>query len=390
MNFNFFCSKISVFAFIPCCIFLDGYAYSLYNVISIYKGKSKLKERFVVASVLRLISALLIFAFHYLLTFTGYGKTFFPLYFAVQVFLFISGFLYGDKKIKNLKEFYLKNFAKILVPVIVVLIIFTALLFVFKAFSIELPLDNSAHKGPPMNIFGHLWFVYAIIMCYGITPMLAYVCDYRMNSDTSKKAKIVQLFEIILVLLTVVNIVSVYFGGQFIIVAYLLGYYFKRFRHKITSNNRVSFLFMSSILFIVSVVGYALCMSYTTSPSLVERFFREVCCLGIGASICIFVFSFSTKNKNQTQKKTPFILRVSDKYSYTFFLVHHFLLIGGLSIFYMNLQEPFRLIIALVGSMIGAFIVQLISQPIIKLFNFKRGNKTQIEQIQTEQQKKVA
>ena len=240
-----------------------------------------------------------------------------------------------------------------------------------------------------MNIFGHLWFVYAIIMCYGITPMLAYVCDFRMNLDTSKNAKLVQLFEIILVVLTIANIVSVYFGGQFIIVAYLVGYYFKRFRSKITSNNRVSFLFMSSILFIVSVVGYALCMSYTTSPSLVERFFREVCCLGIGVSICVFVFSFSSKNKNQTQKKTPFILRVSDKYSYTFFLVHHFFLIGGLSIFYMNVKEPFRLIIALLGSMIGAFIVQAISQPIIKLFNFKREKKKQ-EQTQIEQQKKVA
>ena len=108
--------------------------YIMYLIFT--KGKSLLKERFIVASVLRLISAILIFVFHYLLTFTGYGKTFFPLYFAVQVFLFISGFLYGDKKIKSLKDFYLKNFVKILVPVIVVLIIFTALIFAFKAFLI--------------------------------------------------------------------------------------------------------------------------------------------------------------------------------------------------------------------------------------------------------------
>ena len=47
----------------------------------------------------------------------------------VQLFLFISGWLYSNKKIDNYKKFYLKEFIKILLPYYLYILIITILLF---------------------------------------------------------------------------------------------------------------------------------------------------------------------------------------------------------------------------------------------------------------------
>ena len=65
------------------------------------------KEKSFNISLLRTLSTIIIVVFHVTFALSpGEGKTYFPLYIGVPVFLFISGFLYANKKIDSVKKFY--------------------------------------------------------------------------------------------------------------------------------------------------------------------------------------------------------------------------------------------------------------------------------------------
>ena len=90
----------------------------------------------------------------------------------VQIFFFISGFLYSGKSIENPIGWIGRQFKKILVPYYVFLFVsFTLYLFFvpdisFKSFGGSL-FCISTVKG-----IGHLWFIKYILFCYLITPYL--------------------------------------------------------------------------------------------------------------------------------------------------------------------------------------------------------------------------
>lgn len=119
----------------------------------------------------------------------------------VQIFLCISGFLYAQKNINNITDFYSKRLKKILIPYYLVFIpfgiiefIFARDVFVIKDFAKGLVLYSTI-KGA-----GHLWFIPTILMCYCITPLLQ---GYRDKYITEKKA-IVKFFIVGIIITSVV------------------------------------------------------------------------------------------------------------------------------------------------------------------------------------------
>ena len=122
----------------------------------------------------------------------------------VQIFLCISGFLYGQKNICELTSFYSRRFKKILIPYYIVFLIYAFFQFVFahSVFSITNFIRgifvNSTLQGA-----GHLWFVPTILMCYIITPLLQ---QYRGVYVSNRKS-----FAIFTVLS--IGVVSLFFGG---------------------------------------------------------------------------------------------------------------------------------------------------------------------------------
>ncbi len=89
----------------------------------------------------------------------------------VQIFLCISGYLYGQKHIGDIRDFYLRRFRKICVPFYNVLIPALMINFFFKKISLL-----TAGRALVMNATfpgaGHLWFVPTILFCYVVTPIL--------------------------------------------------------------------------------------------------------------------------------------------------------------------------------------------------------------------------
>lgn len=119
-------------------------------------------------SIIRLISMIMIISCHIL---QGLNNNFaFWINTGVQLFFFVSGFLYGKKKISNIKEFYKKRMEKILFPYIIVFIISLLLEFVLlkRQYSLKKIFGCIIGFGGftgNISILSHTWFVSYILLC---------------------------------------------------------------------------------------------------------------------------------------------------------------------------------------------------------------------------------
>ena len=107
----------------------------------------------------------------------------------VNVFLIISGFLYGKReyKFKNSKEwfsftgkFYYKEFIKILIP------LFVHLLFAFPVYhflgtSLKEYVILFSLRNPNISGFGYMWFFKYIIVCYLFLSFYYLLYDLLLN-----------------------------------------------------------------------------------------------------------------------------------------------------------------------------------------------------------------
>lgn len=124
-------------------------------------------------SLLRLVSTVSIFAFHVLigvLSFAGGARRVFPLFFAVQIFLFISGYLYANKTITDVKNFYLKNFIKIFIPTLIYLGFYVIMALI--RWNVWTGNNFTAIYRDISFSLGHLWFVPIIMLCYLLLPVM--------------------------------------------------------------------------------------------------------------------------------------------------------------------------------------------------------------------------
>ncbi len=98
----------------------------------------------------------------------------------VLIFVFISGYLYGNKKIENWKRWFQKRVVKICIPVwIFMLIDFLIEAAVWHHFDFRDVFIFSVQMEGIVTVHawggGHLWFVTLILICYLITPILQWV-----------------------------------------------------------------------------------------------------------------------------------------------------------------------------------------------------------------------
>lgn len=133
-------------------------------------------------SVIRLVAIICIITCHMMQYFGFVLAWWFNV--GVQIFLCISGFLYGQKRINNsVLNFYKKRFVKILKPyyITVVFAIVIEIILLHGDFDyvhgIATLLLRSSFSGA-----GHLWFIPVILMCYVITPLLNAVRDRDSQS----------------------------------------------------------------------------------------------------------------------------------------------------------------------------------------------------------------
>ena len=109
----------------------------------------------------------------------------------VQVFLLISGYLYGNRDHIKIPEFYKRNLPKILIDYYLYVLIISAVYVLIWHYRISATdvFRMLLGLGTEIPGLGHLWFVSTIVLCYLITPM-----TFRFIYPTVRKGPILLTF----------------------------------------------------------------------------------------------------------------------------------------------------------------------------------------------------
>ncbi len=169
----------------------------------------------------------------------------------VFIFIFISGYLYGAKKIESPKKWLIDRFFKIMIPVYIFMI-FIFGLEIFRGHNFQIK-SVFIYLFDLQFIFGgvlgaqHLWFLTVIMLCYMLTPIL-----YRNKEKLLKNHKII-LF-IIAVLAVGLSYVQQDVGRTFMYIWLYVSAYMYRNRKIDTAKSKIVLILSMIGLFAIRII----------------------------------------------------------------------------------------------------------------------------------------
>ena len=252
----------------------------------------------------------------------------------VQVFLFMSGFLYGNKTIENTWDWLKKQFKKIIIPyyIYIAIIILAYVILARNEITVanitsiifQLQLIILAPRG-----LGHFWFIPVILICYLITPLLQKII---------KKEGKITVNQIAVLLLVIIGIESLFLQsviniGLCNIICYILGYTVANMYLKNKKAQRVTCLGIVILAIIANVLKvFILPDEYNVLISSILKviIFNSHILLGSAIFIVLFkLLSYIEKKLNPTIKT---IIDNLDKNSFYVYITHHTFILGPLAI----------------------------------------------------------
>lgn len=321
-------------------------------------------------SVIRAISLGMIISCHFF-QYYGYEIAFW-LNGGVQIFFFISGFLYGLKEDINVKEWYKKQFEKIVLPYYIVLIfvLFFDYTCLGKTYSVGTVVKNllclQGFTGC-IDELTHTWFISYILLAYLITPILI-----RINvNELSEKKFIVSLiislaFIQILEMVDIINIHVPY------IYCYILGFYFTKYyvsRQKSYSN----FCLLNVALFLCTIIP-RLNFQYDLFKIPYISYFTEYKTIFISYNhnflfISMFIVMYYLFERIELSY-TKF-LKFSDKYSYDIYLIHQIFILNTFSVLNLTNSNLINILICLVLIIFFSVVLFYFQKNLIKHIKLK-------------------
>ena len=289
-----------------------------------------MKKIFTNLSIYRLIATICILQFHvFYLVFARSIPFETLLSKGVQGLTALSGFLYSQKVIKDVKFFYLNNLKKILIPASIC-ILFMALwnliyMFInqswdyFALFTSLRPYNNT-----PLIQIGNFYYLGYIIICYLITPLI----------QRDDKWKVVGILLGLAFELTLVGIMN----SPIIVIPYLVGYFVgkKAFGKYVDNETKYSFarlfiwlgiLALSLGLYILNVL-----VPFSDGTFWIEKLqntYRNVILTIFGIStffVVIYIFRFVNKYKEIK------LLKYTDKLSLLIYLMNQAFMVGAMNV----------------------------------------------------------
>lgn len=242
----------------------------------------------------------------------------------VQIFLVMSGFLYGMKTIEKPLDWFWHNLKKIYFPYIIYVIIAIIVYYVgapeyINIISIvKLVTCLGTVKG-----LGHLWFVGYIIFCYLITYLLQII---REEIREMKINKFICTVLIIMCLFEVLGVVSNSYIQSDKIICYILGYFCA------TLFSKYGLIFLNKLLY--CLVPFTICIC---SVRIYFEYFASIKIRAMGhfvnlVQMCLALTIFFLLFVMFKRMKFYNIFNISDKYSYYVYLVHHIFILGPFSL----------------------------------------------------------
>lgn len=289
----------------------------------------------------------------------------------VQMFLFISGFLYGKKDKINIVEFYSKSMPKLLVNYYVFISVMLGVICFSPLMSItaEKVFKLLTFSGTVPGL-GHLWFIPIILFCYLMLPIFSAIIK-AMDKHRNFRFFIESIILIIIVHL----VVKLFFSGfsPAWINCFVFGMLYGKSEKRKSINTL--FIIMTIIACLIFLpIQFKIDYWYKGElPGFISYRYSLLTQYGkVFLGIFLVIILRFIYNKFFVNHSSHYILNWSDKYSYDFYLVHHIFVQSAFSIvnFISNrfIAIPLALALTIISSILLCQVSDLIRKTSVSIY----------------------
>lgn len=340
--------------------------------------KNNATQRYSFISLSRIIGMIMIILCHIVKFYTFIpGNVYLGQIFGagVYLFLFISGYLYGNKVISKFKTFFARKFLSITFPAILFTIVMIALnIFANTEMSINsiiaysLDLEgllflNWSFFGSffsEITNLGTLWFTTVIFLCYLLIPLLQFV-----TNKFGSKIKLILILSAVIGVPLSIALLNYINAGYFITFA--IGYFSGNL--KLLEKIRLRSLVLFTIATTIFLAGRFI-MSIYLSDTYLHYLFTFLQSSTTGVFVVIILAYLSSAFQNFFQKLSEHkIIKTMDSYSYYVYLTHGvfttvpFVVYGFTS---LPISTILFISLTVISAVLLKLITDLISKPLIK------------------------
>lgn len=292
----------------------------------------------------------------------------------VQLFIFISGYLYGDKLIGNFKTWYFKRFIAVSLPTIIISVFVILAQLIFKqsvstSSIIAYLLDAEGILWINWSFFsqlfneieglGHLWFTTIIMICYLSVPLLQTFTKHVSNINST----FILLFSVIGTIICI--LISKYIMAyDFLLFAigYLCG------KRKVLDRINTKFFITHTVAFFVSAIARIILRNFLDDTFIYSTYVSIT--RGVLGTWFVTLFAYLYKtfpNLIQNISNSPAV-NLMDKYSFHVYLAHG-IFTGGIFNMYSLFEWPIATITFTLCTIIVATFSKYISSKIPKILS---------------------
>lgn len=293
----------------------------------------------------------------------------------VQIFLIMSGFLYGQKSIENGISWFLKKIKRLLLDyyvfiIIIFLIYVTTNIYSFNSLRIFVNILGLQGFVSGIPGVGHLWYISYIIFCYIITPLLQKIFDGLNKEKEFYYWAILFLMILILQGLDILNIINITVPW---IACYVAGYAISR--RYVNSQDETDIFSLKSITIIIipiSIIlnGFKVYFTYISNVEISNRVLSALINLlfqyshvFLGLTLFFSMYILFNKYSDKIYKSSIFtnLLDISDKYSFDVYIVHQIFILGQLSLMGLTSYIGLDIIIIIILILMSAYLLRKLS-----------------------------
>ena len=319
--------------------------------------------------IIRVTAMLSIVACH---LFQAYGVYQFSSIFnvGVQVFIVISGLLYGHKTITSWSVWSIQRAIKLYVPMVLLLSGYLLCLYTVSLITIKdinwggviahvLNLQGLRRvigcENLSINGMQHLWFMTAIMFSYLSTPLLQ---RFRSNAQT-----ILTLISVIFIVLFVFLPMNIIWGLEWIVL-YSLGYMFVNVNSESFKRKFIAVLIFLTCVSIVLLEDSSL----KDNLDLKNRIFHVLLGLTIPMSLIVVLPKLPIKESK--------VLSFMDKHSFFIYLVHFPFMIGPISLAHVTNNIILNVVVMLLASVFITWLFEIILNLLLSFQSYAKHKTT--------------
>lgn len=280
----------------------------------------------------------------------------------VFIFLLISGFLFGNKEIKNWKIWFINRLTRICIPLWIFMIIdFIVEAIIWKTFEFKYVFIYAFNLQGILGINTggtNLWFLTLIMICYLITPVLQWIKKKTLGKYVGISAAIIGIIvQIILAYTTDIGMVAGHTLSWCVIAIgmYVVGYFVG---NTILSDNigktRIGTI---TVLMIISCILVLIFNHKFDGQVIYDRIIIYYGMVVVDTWICTVLYKLGQFVKEGIIKK---IINHFDRISYEFYIVHGLIIVALTQLLIGNVGVIAYIFATIVLSYIFAWILHLI------------------------------